>query len=166
MASLKTLDVATRMSNTTASAMAEGFQVIIKYRGPKHDRIVSPATSSSEFANLDVDRRLNVSTPGSQRSWLTRSASSSGSECTNGGYPYADCGHAPRPTRRHLCHGTSCNERAGVRKDMAPTTRFSGSVTVKPVTSTTCLRWCDDLSPHRLSVRLIGSSCRNDLSSR
>jgi hypothetical protein len=59
--------VATRMSNTTANsfdAMAEGLQVIIKYRGAKSNRIASPATPSSEFAILKKDlAHLRVHSP-------------------------------------------------------------------------------------------------------
>ena len=55
------------MLDTTASsfdAMAEGLQVIIKYHGAKHNRIASPATSSSEFAILKKDlAHLRVHSP-------------------------------------------------------------------------------------------------------
>lgn len=45
-------------------AMAEGLQVIIKYRGTKYDRIASPEMSSSEFAILKKDlAHLRVHSP-------------------------------------------------------------------------------------------------------
>ena len=44
--------------------MAEGLEVIIKYRGAKYNQVASPASSSSEFAILKKDlAHLRVHSP-------------------------------------------------------------------------------------------------------
>lgn len=44
--------------------MVEGFEVVIKYRGAKYNKVASPATPSAEFAILKKDlAHLRVHSP-------------------------------------------------------------------------------------------------------